>query len=205
MAQPEIKKICKVCKTTFYRRPAIAKVQTICSVKCRGLLKSSCRTAIECANCGKSMSVRPSDLKDGRKYCSRDCLKPMYSKLFTGNKNAAGPSPRKGKKMPQHSGEKHWNWKGGITAEDHSERVRFRRTMQTNIFVRDDYTCQICSTHGVSLQVDHIKSWAKYPELRFEESNCRTLCMACHYYVTFKRKMPEGIVWGHNLNRRIAS
>jgi len=29
--------------------------------------------------------------------------------------------------------------------------------------------------------------------------------MACHYYVTFKRKMPEGIIWGHNFSRRIAS
>ena len=28
--------------------------------------------------------------------------------------------------------------------------------------------------------------------------------MTGKYYVTFKKKMPRGIVWGHNLGRRVA-
>lgn len=103
------------------------------------------------------------------------------------------------------SQEKSHLWKGGITKKNDLERSRFRHTMQQKIFIRDNYTCQICDQYSGSLQVDHIKSWADYPELRFEESNCRTLCMACHYYVTFKRKLPQGVVWGHNFNRRIES
>ena len=63
----------------------------------------------------------------------------------------------------------------------------------------------MCDQVGGSLSVDHIKSWANYPELRFREDNCRTLCMACHYYITFKRKLPQGVVWGHGLNKRITS
>ena len=93
----------------------------------------------------------------------------------------------------------------GITPLDKLERRRFHKTMQKIVLQRDDYTCQICDVRGHYLQVDHIKGWSKYPELRFDINNCRTVCMACHYYVTFKRKIPEGIIWGHNLSRRITS
>jgi len=108
----------------------------------------------------------------------------------------------KGKKCPYSSGKNHYNWKGGST---HGERVKFRDQMQMVVFKRDNFTCQICEQYGGSLQVDHVKSWAKYPELRFDIDNCRTLCMACHYYLTFKKKLPMGVIWGHNLSRRIES
>lgn len=85
---------------------------------------------------------------------------------------------------------------------DHSERIRFQREVQPKIFKRDNYTCQICEQYNGMLHVDHIKRWVDYPELRFDMNNCRTLCMACHYYITFKRRMPNGIIWGNNLNRR---
>lgn len=99
----------------------------------------------------------------------------------------------------QYKGESHWNWKGGISLNDKKERYKFHETMQERIFIRDNYTCQICDQHGGKLHVDHIKSWAKYPELRFDPNNCRTLCMACHYYITFKKSIPAGLIWGHNL------
>lgn len=94
------------------------------------------------------------------------------------------------------SGENHYNWKGGGTK---LERQKFRDQMQKTIFERDDYTCQMCLVRGGTLQVDHIQSWADYADLRFEISNCRTLCMACHYKITFNKPMPsEKIAWGHN-------
>jgi hypothetical protein len=34
---------------------------------------------------------------------------------------------------------------------------------------------------GGKLNADHIKSWAHYPELRFDTSNGRTLCLSCHH------------------------
>lgn len=88
-----------------------------------------------------------------------------------------------------------------VTATNRIERVQFRQRLQAKIFARDNYTCQVCQQYGGKLQVDHIEKWSDYPELRFEITNCRTLCMACHYYVTFKRKLPEGIIWGHNLSK----
>lgn len=115
-----------------------------------------------------------------------------------------GHSPwNKNKKLPEMSGVNNPMWKGGVKSQNDKDRVRFRKFYQKKVLTRDNFTCQICDQYGGYLQVDHIKSWAHYPELRFDLDNCRTLCMACHYYLTFKRKLPQGSVWGHNLSRRI--
>lgn len=154
------------------------------------------RLTRQCLECNTEFSTWPSV---NSKYCSYSC-KNKHILRFQ-------PIWNKGKKSGSTgvvSGENHWNWKGGITSEDKYQRYLFNKNIQPKIFTRDNYTCQICEQYGKYLQVDHIKSWSEYPELRFNEDNCRTLCMACHYYITFKRKMPEGIVWGHNLTRRIS-
>lgn len=125
-----------------------------------------------------------------------------------------GVHPAKGKKVrwssehiaaikKANTGRHPWNKVGdGVTSLNKLERSKFRKAMQQLVFQRDNYTCQICDVSGVPIQVDHIKKWSDHPELRFEMDNCRTLCMACHYYITFKRKMPQGIIWGHNFSRR---
>jgi 5-methylcytosine-specific restriction endonuclease McrA len=108
-----------------------------------------------------------------------------------------GPRPHtRGKNAP--------NWRGGITKQDRLERLRFQRTIQKQVFKRDDYTCQFCGERGGKLQVDHIQPWAEYVEGRFDMDNCRTLCMECHYKITFGRPMPSEIKsWGHNLKEVI--
>jgi 5-methylcytosine-specific restriction endonuclease McrA len=109
---------------------------------------------------------------------------------------------RKGKM----TGSNHFAWTGdGKYSESYRERRRFRNTMQKKVFERDNYTCQKCGQHSGNLQVEHIKEWAKYPELRFDIDNCTTLCMDCHYTRHFNRKKPDGLVWGHNMCRGIES
>lgn len=120
--------------------------------------------------------------------------KGIKTGLIPWNKGKTGLMPRPHNKIGD-----------GITAANKLERKKFAKQMRSTIFERDDYTCQVCESRGGNLQVDHIKRWSEYPELRFNEENCRTVCMACHYYITFKRKLPEGVIWGHNLNRRIES
>ena len=83
-------------------------------------------------------------------------------------------------------GNKHWNWKGGITPA--LTKVRFSKEGKNWIkqcMVRDDFTCKKCGVHNglgktIYLQVHHIYNFSDCPELRFVSSNGVTFCRACH-------------------------
>lgn len=86
------------------------------------------------------------------------------------------------------SGENHWAWRGGISSLN--RRIRSSNdylSWRKNVLQRDNYTCVLCGDRNfrgrgrtVVLQADHIKSFAYFPELRFDISNGRTLCIDCH-------------------------
>jgi 5-methylcytosine-specific restriction endonuclease McrA len=100
------------------------------------------------------------------------------------------------KRVKKLSGENQWNWKGGITPLNMQVRGCFKtRQWRSDVFQRDDYTCQFCGLRGVYLEADH------YPKLFYlimqenniktldEALNCeelwninngRTLCRKCH-------------------------
>lgn len=81
------------------------------------------------------------------------------------------------------------NWKGGIT----SEAIKIRNSDEMKewrlaVFERDHHTCQHCDAkcgngQDVYLHAHHIKSFSKYPDLRFDVANGITLCKFCHYKV----------------------
>lgn len=87
----------------------------------------------------------------------------------------------KGKVYSAIRGDKHHNWKGGTSAERARLKSRIEyKEWRTAVFERDNYTCQMCTTRGGRLEADHIKPWSRFPELRYEISNGRTLCVLCH-------------------------
>lgn len=49
-----------------------------------------------------------------------------------------------------------------------------------SVFLRDDYTCQACGKKGCYIEAHHIKSFAKYPNIRFDLNNGITYCRPCH-------------------------
>lgn len=62
------------------------------------------------------------------------------------------------------------------------------------VYARDQYKCVECgSKFGMSAH--HIKSWAEYPELRFDVANGVTLCEVCHAdkHPHLKRLIQRGV------------
>jgi len=83
-------------------------------------------------------------------------------------------------------GDKGNNWKGGITHIHQLIRTSAEyKLWREAVFERDDYTCIWCGVRSgrgtnVTLNADHIKPFALFPELRFAIDNGRTLCEDCH-------------------------
>lgn len=76
---------------------------------------------------------------------------------------------------------------GKRTADKKLRQSAKYKAWRTLVFERDDYTCVMCGDCNrkgrgktLKLHADHIKPFALYPELRFEPSNGRTLCVPCH-------------------------
>lgn len=65
-------------------------------------------------------------------------------------------------------------------------KLKFKRSMtecrewSRLVKERDNFTCMNCSIVGGELESHHIKSYAEYPELRFDINNGITLCVDCH-------------------------
>jgi len=98
----------------------------------------------------------------------------------------------KGKKLPR--GEKANNWKGGISRAYKTGYYSIEyKEWRKKVFERDNYTCQKCFDKSKKyITPHHIKSFAKYPKLRYEVSNGITLCEDCHcavdkYRANFKK------------------
>jgi len=77
-----------------------------------------------------------------------------------------------------------WNWKGGISCENHRLRNSARyKDWRSIVFARDNYTCQECGDIGRILNAHHIVKWSKNKGLRFDVNNGITLCKHCHLKV----------------------
>lgn len=110
----------------------------------------------------------------------------------------------KGKHLPEetrkkmslvHKGSKSYRWKGGITLLNLQIRSCFQyRQWRSDVFTKDDFTCQQCFQRGGQLETHHIISFSKIIEknriktledaLNCEElwniNNGITLCKKCH-------------------------
>jgi hypothetical protein len=99
-------------------------------------------------------------------------------------------------------GENHPLWKGGITPLVMQIRHHFKmRQWVSDVFYRDDFTCQSCYKRGGKLNAHHLKSFSKmFKEnniktlegaLTCEElwdlNNGQTLCLDCHKKINTRR------------------
>lgn len=120
---------------------------------------------INCLVCGQRFHRKPSHVKE-KNFCSRKCQKTWESQNKRGENNPF--------------------WQGGTTGKRHVDMGRMEyKQWRKSVFERDGYTCQVCKKVGGELNAHHIKSYAQYPELRYETNNGITLCVDCHR-LTFK-------------------
>lgn len=181
----DAKFVCQTCGITFASRKAcVSRTPKFCSRKCYAGREigdttrsrmSAARAGrqphnklptaqVKCAGCSTQIQHRVGAYSNP-KYCSTSCRIATYRKMDYAHQ----------------SGDKSHRWMGGVTAENDRERRSAKyRQWRTDVFSRDGYTCQSCGQVGGYLQADHIKPFAYHKELRFDVSNGRTLCVACH-------------------------
>jgi len=139
-----------------------------------------------------------------RKEKEREKSKKRYDMGLYNRKNKKNKYKKKGyNPNSKPIKEKHWNWKGGITPLRDVIRHLFEyRQWRSDVFTRDNFTCQYCGVRGCYLEADHhIKSFAQIIEennintiekaINCEElwnlNNGRTLCKDCHNLTKTRR------------------
>jgi len=163
-------------------------------------MKKSCPICQKEFEKSRRMSLK---IWNNKKYCSRKCYFKNF-KPHSGNFKKGTPSWCNGKKGQYHhslearikkskmqkrlgrrppilKGEKHWNWKGGISPENNKIRNSIEvRLWRESVFARDNWTCEKCKVRGGKLCSHHIKNFSETIELRTSIKNGITLCKVCH-------------------------
>ena len=145
---------CEICSCEFLAWPSVVGRGggRFCSRRCWGTYKTTIGVEVRsCRQCGDSFGVSGSQKTNGFGFfCSMRCF----------GLSRRGPNYGEEARLIRDSREyKEW---------------------RSAVYKRDNYTCQSCGDLGVKLHADHIKPFAYFPELRFDLSNGRTLCVPCH-------------------------
>jgi len=153
---------------------------------------SESKSGINHPNYGKHRS-KETKLKISRSEKGK--IQTEEAKLKMSKSHKGIPNPNKGKPRPEVSGVNNYGWKGGITPLVERIRKCFKyRQWLSDIYTRDNFTCQDCGIRGRNLNAHHIKSFSSiiqyYEITTLEESlsceelwnlnNGITFCIKCH-------------------------
>jgi hypothetical protein len=83
------------------------------------------------------------------------------------------------------NGSEHWNWKPEISNHDRLNKRGIVKNplyeeWRKNVYLRDDYTCQITMKRGVDIVAHHLDGWNMFPEKRYIIENGVTLSSEIH-------------------------
>ena len=159
-------------------------------------LRRHCKSCAEAGNKKRLGKKQPESFK---KLKRQQMIGNQYAKGLENSEHIAELAKiNKGNKYAYGiRGAAHHSWKGGLGTERHRAMGQHEyKAWRAAVFAKDNYTCQMCESYGGYLHADHIKKWAEYPALRYDVNNGRTLCRACHYFITFKRKLKTTSKWG---------
>ena len=108
--------------------------------------------------------------------CSCECGKTIEIKHLKGKSCGCTKGCR---------GERHYLWRNDLTAEIRvTERNKIGNPSYhkwiKQIFLRDNYTCQLSGQKGIKISAHHLDAWASYPNKRFEIENGITVSYELH-------------------------
>lgn len=150
----------------------------------KGLWNRDSRITKECISCGGDFKVYKAH-SSKRITCSRECIAIQMKGKASWNKGSKGFM----------AGEKHYNWKGGISKIDKlCRQVAEYKKWRSDVFQRDNWKCRTCNESGIYVTAHHINGFSKIikeNKIRTLEQarNCSelwdtnngvTLCEACH-------------------------
>lgn len=101
----------------------------------------------------------------------------------------------KGKKMPKsitdkmsesRSGEKNWNWQGGVKYDPYPKD--WKESLREGIRERDNYICFICEIHQDELKRKLAVHHKDYNKDNVNPDNLISLCTNCHVKTNYNRE-----------------
>ena len=157
------------------------RVKRCCSTVCAVAYRMATGTGARSAECRQKLSAaakaNPTRYWLGRGAELRSKV-PNLGKWMRGKRASA---ETRAKQSAAVKGSLNHSWQGGKTTSNQQIRAGLAyRQWREAVFLRDEFTCQFCGVRGGRLQADHIKPFFKFPELRLDVSNGRTLCVECH-------------------------
>ena len=161
-------KICEHCGKEYEPNPRHRTTQKVCGQKCKGAACSALMSWLPktkiCVVCGKEFKA-----KKHKKTCSLECMGKAIGNAL------------RGRKRPDESGEKNYFWKGGVTPKHKKIRLSTEHKYWSHeVMVRDNFTCQTCSTRNGPLNSHHILCFSLHEQHRFDVDNGVCLCNSCH-------------------------
>lgn len=148
----------------------------------------------DCTICGTSKPMR---FNGKNLFCSPECRgvgfkgfkftdesRAKMSASMKGLRRSPSTEIKKGQHLAPNTeykeADKNLNWKGGTSFLRQSYGNSKYMIWRIAVLNRDNFTCQHCGWQDTKNETDHIKQWAKYPDLRFDINNGQTLCKTCH-------------------------
>jgi 5-methylcytosine-specific restriction endonuclease McrA len=175
-----VEAVCPVCGVVFYTFPnRLTKYKSAptCSNECRHKYHS----IIIKQNHPRGMLGKKHKIETIEHLKNVRSLDEYKARIYTTERN---------KKISEsNKGPLHYRWSGGPkTPKAIKDKIRKSleyRQWRKAVFERDNWTCRRCGDrngrgHEVYLEAHHIKSFADFPELRYDINNGETLCSVCH-------------------------